>query len=410
MAAPVLMDRGRRLRRGAGTTFTRDPGRPPRRSPNRGGYRAMHCLSLPRLARGLAAPGLLAAGLLAAGLLAACSQPSQERALDLTVPVTLRPVTLGTIESTVPATGTLRPARAAEVLTEVRGDLLYARPSGRAPVANGRFVEAGQLLFELRNEEWVLGVRLKSRQLALESARRARREKETLQGRGLTTDAELEAARKAAADAESDVQDAELQIAKTRYLAPIAGYVTGLTDLTEGTRVEQGISLCWIMDYRQVVVDLRIPSARIQEVRLGQPVRVANVAFPDRIFAGQTTAVDPTLDATTRTFKVQATVDNQDLALRPGMFVRADIVAQSHRNVVLVPRELVLTRQGRPAVFVEESARAEMREVETGLTDGQQVEIVRGLEPGDRLIASNYETLRPRSRVQVTGVSEPAPR
>ena len=62
-----------------------------------------------------------------------------------------------------------------------------------------------------------------------------------------------------------------------------------------------------------------------------------------------------------------------------------------------------MRRRNQKVVFIEEEGRAQQREVETGLEDSERVEIVVGLEPGEQLITSNYETLRPRTRVRVTG-------
>ena len=88
------------------------------------------------------------------------------------------------------------------------------------------------------------------------------------------------------------------------------------------------------------------------------------------------------------------------------MFVKAEIVVESHADAVLVPRELVLVRRNRKVVFVEESARAQMREIEIGLEDATFAEVLRGVAEGERLITSNYETLRSRTRVSVTGAGE----
>ena len=84
------------------------------------------------------------------------------------------------------------------------------------------------------------------------------------------------------------------------------------------------------------------------------------------------------------------------------MFVRAEIVKASHQNVVVVPKRLVVKRQNQDVIFVEESARAQMRTVETGLESRDSIEVTDGIEEGDRLITSNYETLRARTRVRVT--------
>lgn len=83
------------------------------------------------------------------------------------------------------------------------------------------------------------------------------------------------------------------------------------------------------------------------------------------------------------------------------MFVRTEIVKAAHVDVVVVPKKLVVKRQNKDVVFVEEGARAQMRTVETGLESRDSIEIADGIEEGDRLITSNYETLRARTRVRV---------
>jgi len=74
---------------------------------------------------------------------------------------------------------------------------------------------------------------------------------------------------------------------------------------------------------------------------------------------------------------------------------------------VIIPRELILSRQNRQVVFIAQGGVAEMREITTGLEDEMFVEVLEGLSEGERLITSNYETLRSRTEVQVTGQSGP---
>ncbi len=249
--------------------------------------------------------------------------------------------------------------------------------------------------------------RIESRNLALSTARKTLKEQEVMFKRGLVTEKEVDDARRAAADAESNQKDSEIQIAKTQIRSPIGGFLTGVTDITEGTLVENRATLATVMDYDQVLVDLKIPNAYIAKIALNQKLRVENYAFPQRAFAGTITAVDPALDPTTRTFRVVGTVDNPDLLLRPGMFVKAEIITESHEDVIVIPRRYVLTRQNRKVVFLEEEGRAQMRNVVTGLEDRENVEITEGIEEGERLITSNYETLRARTRVRVTGEGIP---
>ena len=185
-------------------------------------------------------------------------------------------------------------------------------------------------------------------------------------------------------------------------LAPLTGYLTGLVDTAEETVVEANTVIGQVSDYGGVVVDLKIPNSQMTLIAIGQEVRVTNYAFRDLLFSGRIAVIDPTIDPTTRTFRIEVTVDNPDLILRPGMFVKADIVVDQRQDVLVISRELILSRGGRDIVFVEEGGVAQERRIKTGLEDEARVEVVDGLSEGERLIASNYETLRSRTQVRVT--------
>ena len=340
--------------------------------------------------------------------LAACQEAPPERVVDLTVPVTVLPVSLGTIESFVSTTGSLRAMKAADILVEVRGDLHYVdSPSGKKPVEGMRVV-AGQQIARIESEEYVNTIRMPSRQLALQNAQNNLREQQALFEEGLAVISAVQAAQKTVADGESDITDAHIQLDKLNVYAPLAGFLTELADTTETTLVEQNTVIGKVVDYGQVIVDLKIPNSQMAAIDLGQEVRVTNYAFRDRMFTGRIAVLDPTLDPTTRTFRIEVTVDNPDLALRPGMFIKADVVVEQRMDIITIPRVLVLTRQNRKVVFIEEEGRAQQRYIETGLEDDTHVEVLEGLSEGERVITSNYETLRSRTQVRVTGQSGPA--
>ena len=340
--------------------------------------------------------------------LAACQEVPPERVVDLTVPVTVLPVSLGTIESFVSTTGSLRATKTADILVEVRGDLHYVdTPSGNKPV-EGMRVQVGQQIARIGSEEHVNTIRMPSRQLALQNAQNNLREQQALFEEGLAVISAVQAAQKTVADAESDITDARIQLDKLNVYAPLSGFLTELADTTETTLVEQNTVIGKVVDYSQVLVDLKIPNSQMAAIDLGQEVRVTNYAFRDRIFTGGIAVLDPTLDPITRTFRIEVAVDNPDLALRPGMFIKADVVVEQRMDIITIPRELVLTRQNRKVVFVEEEGRAQQRYIETGPEDDTHVEVLEGLSEGERVITSNYETLRSRTQVRVTGQSGPA--
>ncbi len=346
--------------------------------------------------------------LLLAVAIVACENAPEERVANLTVPVTVMPVGIGTIESTVESTGSLLSLHEAELIAEVKGKLFFTRSNGGRRLKEGSYVISGQQVARIESEEWLVSVRRESREVAVENAQRALADKQALFEEGLGIETDVDNARRVLIEAQADLENARIQLEKMQVLAPISGYLTELTDISESTLVQQNTVIGKVVDYSRVLVDLNIPNSQISAVQLGQPVRIINYAFPDQTFAGEITIIDPALNPTTRTFRVEAAVNNPDLVLRPGMFVRAEIVTESRAGVVIIPRELILSRQNRQVVFiVEQESVAEMREITTGLEEEMFVEVLEGLSEGERLITSNYETLRTRTRVQVTGQSGP---
>jgi len=347
---------------------------------------------------------------LVAAMLAGCQEAAVESVVDLVVPVTVQPVGRGTIESFVSTTGSLRASRTASVLVEVRGDLHYvAGPGGRKPV-EGMRVQAGQQIARIESPEYVNSIRLESREMAVENARNALAERQALFDEQLTVQSDVQAARKTLTDTIADLENAKIQLEKLNVYAPITGYLTGLVDTTEETIVEANTAIAQVVDYARALVDLRIPNSQMPMIDLGQEVRISNYAFRDQLFPGRITVLDPTLDPASRTFRIEVAVDNPNLVLRPGMFVKADIVVEQRAGVLVIPKLLILQRRGRSVVFVEEAGVAQEREIEIGLQDEVMAEVVDGLAEGERVITSNYETLRSRTQVRVTGESGPRTR
>ena len=336
-----------------------------------------------------------------------CEVQTDERVIDLIVPVTVQPVARGIIESFVSTTGSLRASRSADILVEVRGNLFYVEDvSGKKPVEGTR-VDEGAHIARIESEEYVNGIRQESRQLGLENAQNNLAEKQALFDEGLAVASEVQAAKRTVADAESDITDAQIQLGKLNVYAPLSGYMTALVDTTEETIVEANTVIGQVVDYRQVITDLKIPNSQMPYIDLGQEVRVINYAFRDQTFIGAVSVLDPTLDPTTRTFRIEVTINNPGLVLRPGMFIKADIVVEQRADIIVIPKQLVLSRQNRSVVFVEEEGRAQQRNIETGLSNDLMVEVIAGLSEGERLITRNFETLRSRTQVRVTGEGGP---
>ncbi|MFQ5604763.1 MAG: efflux RND transporter periplasmic adaptor subunit [bacterium] len=331
----------------------------------------------------------------------ACNGGEDKSAADLSMPVVVEKVKLGTIAEFIASTGTLQAQKEERVIAEVPGILHLAQNNGGLIKAGAR-VKPDQILAELENPEYLLEIRVESQKLAMTNAQRELAKQEVLFKEGGVTEKELEIARRTALDARLNYETAILKAQKLQLKAPISGILANLPAHAVGTRVPAGFQFCTVMDYENVIVRVNLPNSDMGRIQPGQKVNISNYALQDEIFIGQVVAIDPAIDPQTRTFTVTIQAENRHSKLRPGMFVKTDIVVEEHSHVVIIPKSAMQTRDNRPVVFVVQGVSAELRQVETGIEGREEIEIVSGLAENERLVVKGQETLRDKSKVRVT--------
>lgn len=331
----------------------------------------------------------------------ACNGGDDKSAADLTVPVVVEKIKRGPIAKFISTTGTLRGIKEEAVIAEVQGVLHLAQTNGTVLHA-GTKIEKGRLLAEIDNQEYLLEIRVESQKLAMQNAERELQKQEALFKEGGVTEKELEIARKTALDARLNYEAAELKADKLKLQAPISGFITNLQSNYDGIQVQRGFQLCKIIDYTTTLVQVNLPNSDLGQVQAGQKVNVTNYAREGEVFEGNVIAIDPTINAQTRTFTATVLVENPKLRLRPGMFVKTAIIIEEHPDAVIIPKSALQTREGLPVTFVVEGVSAHLREVVTGIETKEDIEIIEGLAEGERLVVRGHETLRDKSKVRVT--------
>ena len=128
---------------------------------------------------------------------------------------------------------------------------------------------------------------------------------------------------------------------------------------------------------------------------------LTNYTIPNDTIIGSVTQLSPAIDADTRTFKGTVSVDNQAYLLRPGMFVKADIITSRKDSVIVIPKNIILSRQRGKTVFIVDRGVVAERTIDTGLENITDVEVTRGLEKNERVVISGFETLSNRSKVKI---------
>jgi RND family efflux transporter MFP subunit len=147
----------------------------------------------------------------------------------------------------------------------------------------------------------------------------------------------------------------------------------------------------------------------LPRVRVGQGVKLTVTAFPGSTFSGKIIFINSVVDPDTRTVKVRTEVPNPDGRLKPDMFANVEIVTDVKSTAVSVPQSAVLDDGGKKIVFVTDGKSYKQREVQLGIQSGDRIEIVDGLNAGDRVVVKgNYllqQQAKPNSNLECGGLT-----
>ncbi len=168
--------------------------------------------------------------------------------------------------------------------------------------------------------------------------------------------------------------------------SPLTGTVTG-RQATIGHMVDLEEILFEIVDVSSMRAELEIPESELGLVRVGQAVTLVVDGLGERELAGRIDYIAPEIGRETRTAKARVILDNPDGALRANMFARARIALGAARPSVMISRDALQRAGAVPLAFVELAVgEYETRRVKVGRTDGDQVEILTGVKPGERVV------------------------
>ncbi len=186
------------------------------------------------------------------------------------------------------------------------------------------------------------------------------------------------------------------RVARITLRAPIAGRVVA-RDVVLGQVVEPTTTVLEIADPARLWVQLEVFERDLAQVAPGSSVEIATDAHPDATLRGTVAHVSTSVNHATRTARVRIEIDNPVGALRPGQFVRARVRREGGdaRDAITVPRDAVVQVEGRPAAFVAlGGGEFELRVLELGAADGDAVEVLRGVDPGEALVTHGAFALK----------------
>jgi RND family efflux transporter MFP subunit len=204
------------------------------------------------------------------------------------------------------------------------------------------------------------------------------------------------------AQAEAALAVYEANLANHTVRAPFGGVVAKV-GVDPGEMVTSASPCVTLVDLNRVKVEVAVGEQEVNKIRPGQSCRVAVAAARSEPFPGTVTAVAPAADDKTKGFTVEVTLDNPDGILKQGMYAEVSLVTDTAEDVLTVPVDAVLNRDGRRIVFVVEGGEAKERTVTVGLTDGRLAEIKDGLKEGEQVAVAGNQSLTNGSKVIVSG-------
>ncbi len=301
---------------------------------------------------------------------------------------------------------TAQPNEDVKLAAQVPGRVVAMR------VAEGDAVRAGQEVAEieaapLEDQRRQAQAGLTQAKAALENARLNLARTERLFERGIAAGKEVEDARAEAAKDEAGVEEAQAalatadrQLGRTRVRSPISGSVVkrfvGVGEQVDGTPAQP---LLEIANVDRVEVAAHVPADRLSRVREGLPVVVTSDAYPDAAFAGEVIAIAPAVDPATNAALVRIRVANPERRLKVGMFAQARIALQVRRGVLVVPPSAVSKSEKGASVYVVAGDEAKRTPVKTGLETPEAVEVLSGVQQGQKVLTSAVHGLGERAKL-----------
>ena len=332
-------------------------------------------------------------------------------------PVGIATAAKGEVPVVIRALGTVAPLHTVNVKTQITGQLI------KVDFKEGQMVKQGDLLALVDPRPYDVALQqavgqqqkdealLKNAQLDLERYRKlvsqdsiARQQLDTQQSLVRQYEAAL-VIDQAAVDA------AKLNVTYTKIVAPLTGRI-GLRTVDPGNYVSMSdaTSICIIIQVQPISVLFTIPEDTLPSVRerlragAKLEVRVLDRAQKNELGVGRLDTYDNIIDITTGTVKLRAVFDNKDETLFPNQFVNVRLLVDTVKDATVVP--VAAIQRGQPGTFVylvKGDDTVEIRVVELGATDGEKVQVVKGLQPGDQVVIDGTDRLRDGDKIRRPG-------
>jgi membrane fusion protein (multidrug efflux system) len=292
--------------------------------------------------------------------------------------------------------GNVRAYRGVELSTEI-GGLVQ-----NVPIKSGMDVKEGELLIKLNDASDV--AQLNSLKALADLAKVINeRDRQQLEIQAISKNV-FDTSKADAKSKQAQVEQQTALVAKKNLKAPFSGRV-GIVMINPGQFVNPGDKLLTLQTLDPIFVDFNLPQGNAEQIQVGQEIVVTTDAFKGSSFTGKVTAVSPKVDTNTRNIQIEAQLANPDKKILPGMFANVNIKLGDEVKLLTLPQTAVTYNPYGSTVFIAKptgkkdkqgkpALEAQQVFVTTGLTRGDQVAILKGVEEGATVVTSGQLKLK----------------
>ncbi len=326
----------------------------------------------------------------------AYAQPPADKPVDVIV----QTASIKSLTTTIEALGTLR---ANEAITLTPND---TKKVTRINFEDGQRVEKGQVLVEMTSREE--SALLEEARFNADEAKKQLDRVQELAKRGAASQSLLDQRVREYESARARYNATESRLKDLVLLAPFSG-VVGLREVSVGALVSPGDRITTLNDDAKMKLDFTVPGVYLRSLSVGLPIVAKSRDLDNKVFEGEVFSIDNQIDEVTRSMKVRALLDNKNHELKQGMLMLVDLKAAS-REALIISESALVPLGSNNFVFVlnEAGGIVERRKIAIGERLAGAVEVLSGLNAGDKVVTHGLQKVRPGQKVKVLAEEKPA--